>query len=144
MEGTINMSDVQEQGEFSLITEGEYKARITEISCGYSKNGDPMMKLKMTIETSGEFEELPIWDNILIPNLDSPAIKILGRTKHFLHCLGEPYEDDIEWNSDNWQDKLVIIKVEHEAPNDFHKYIKAVVGGYILDEETKDDKTIPF
>ena len=33
-----------------------------------------------------------LWDNIIFPKPGSPAERIIGRTKHFLHCLNEPCE----------------------------------------------------
>jgi hypothetical protein len=142
MKGTTNMSGVQEQGKFSLPPEGEYEVEIIEIRDGKSSNGDPMVSIKLII-TEGEYRDKAwVWDNILIPSPDSAAAKILGRTKHFLHCIGEEYEgDNLEWDSDRWY-KPCRIRIAHEKPNEFHKFPKATVAEYILDEdaaEVKDD-----
>ena len=136
MKGNVNMTGIQEQGKFTLLPEGTYEAEIIEVKDKTSSNGDPLVSIKLIV-TEGEFKSQAwVWDNILIPSLESPAAKILGRTKHFLHCIGEPFEgENVEYDSDNWLWKPCVIKVAHEAPNDFHKYPKAVVAEYVLDED---------
>jgi hypothetical protein len=136
MKGTTNMSGVREQGKFTLPPEGTYEVEIAEKKDGQSSNDDPMISIKLVI-CAGEYQdEAWIWDNILIPSLDSPAAKILGRTKHFLHCIGEPYEEEETlWDSDKWVWKRCKVRLVHEAPNAYHKFPKAIVAEYILNEE---------
>jgi len=136
MKGTTNMSGVREQGKFTLPPEGTYEVEIAEKKDGQSSNDDPMISIKLMI-CAGEYQdEAWIWDNILIPSLDSPAAKILGRTKHFLHCIGEPYEEEETlWDSDKWVWKRCKVRLVHEAPNAYHKFPKAIVAEYILNEE---------
>lgn len=139
MKGTTNMSGVQEQGSYVLPPEDIYNAEIAEVRDKESANGDPMVSIKLVI-TSGEYQDSWVWDNILIPHLESRAAKILGRTKHFLHCIGEPYEgEEIEWDSDRWLWKKCKIRIVHEAPNEYHKRIKATVAEYIIDEKQEEE-----
>jgi len=139
MKGRVNMKDVREQGTFELVGEGEHQAMIQEIRDQYSKeNKDPMTSIKLRI-LGGPSEGLWVWDNILIPNEGSPAMKIMGRTKHFLHCIGEPHEGEIEWNSERWINKTVKIKVTHEPANSYHRFVKAIVTQYILGDEAQAD-----
>ena len=154
MRGKTNMNDVNEQGTFKLLPEGEYLMQIAEVvdidkfnMPLTTKNGDPMVRLML--KPVGQ-NDVWVWEQIVISeNPDSPGFQIKGRSKHFLHCIGEPYEGEFEWNSDNWKGKRVKATIKHEPPNDFHKYPKAVVDSYILDEEETaknaiEDTEIPF
>lgn len=142
MKGKANMSGVTEQGLYEVLPEGTYTFDIQEATGKTSNNGDPLINIKLVV-AEGEFKGKFVWDNILIPSPDSPAAKILGRTKHFLHCIGQPFEGDIEWDSDDWGWQKVQARVTHEAPNQYHSYVKAVIAEYILSEElAKEDS--PF
>ncbi|MFA5340440.1 MAG: hypothetical protein WC332_01565 [Clostridia bacterium] len=137
---------VREQGEYVLLPEGEYDVVIEEVrdtdkdgNAQETKNGDPMITIKL-VPSSGVYQdEAWVWDNITISdNPNSPGFKILGRSKHFLHCIGEPYEDKFSWDSANWLYKKCRIKVEHEPPNQYHKKPKAIVSGYILTDDLQE------
>lgn len=133
MKGTTNMTKVREAGK--PIPMNEYCFQITDKTDKYSKNGDPMVNIVLTV-VKGEEVGAVVYDNILIPALDSPAAKILGRTKHFLHCIGEPYEgEEVVWDSDVWLGKTLKAMIGHEDPNEFHKNTRAVVQEYTLDEQ---------
>ena len=144
MKGSVNMSGVQEGGSFVLAPEGIYTIEIAEAKGKESSNGDPMVSIKLVI-SAGEYQDSWVWDNILIPHLNSQAVKILGRTKHFLHCIGEPYDgEEVEWDSDRWLWKKCKIRIIHEAPNQYHKNIKPVVAEYILDDDEESKSDEPF
>lgn len=137
MKGTTNMSQVKEQtgGTCPLPDKGIYNVEIVLVKDGISQNGDPMIAIKLNI-TSGVFQDSWVWDNILIPHLDSPAAKILSRTKRFLHCIGEPYDgEELGWDSDRWLYKQCKIRIDHEPANQYHKYTKGIVAEYILEDE---------
>jgi len=141
MKGTVNMAQVQEStgGSCPLPDRGIYPAEIVLVKDKESSNGDPMVSIKLNI-ASGPFQDSWVWDNILIPPLSSPSAKILGRTKHFLHCIGEPYEgEEVSWNSDNWLYKKCLIRIDHEPANQYHKYIRPIVVEYIIEEESTEE-----
>lgn len=107
MKGTLNFKGVEEQGMFVLLPEGEYVVRITETRDKTSKKGDGYVAVKFTV-MEGEWTGNPAWDNINFVE------SILGRTKHFLHVIGEPYEDDkVQYDSDNWKDRELRITIKH-------------------------------
>lgn len=145
MRGKVNMHGIQESNGFKPLAEGKYTMRIMEINEKYTGNGDPMLSIKLVIPEGFSDEGKYVWDNIVIPGPNSSAIKILGRTKHFLHCLGEPYENEegqeLEWDSDNWKDKRVMVQIKHEPPNEYHNYIKPIVANYVLDEKLVESQT---
>lgn len=153
MKRKTNMSDVP----FPLVPEGTHLMKIIEIvetdKYGMpltTEAGDPMARLKLVpVELA---IEAWVWDQIVISdNPQSSGYKIKGRSKHFLHCIGMPYEGEFEWDANDWIGKKVKAEIKHEAPNKFHNYVKAIVGNYILDEEAivatngkTDDDGIPF
>lgn len=126
-----NTTGISEQGVFEPIPSGTYTVKITNKSDKTTQNGDPMVNIELTIQGSGDYAGRKVWDNIVIPQEGSPAIKILGRTKHFLHCIGEPYEGDIEIDSDAWLDKVITIVVGMDT---YKGKKKNIVADYFLDE----------
>lgn len=127
----VNAKGVQEGG-FPLIPEGEYTAKIMEVVDGKSSSGDPMMSVKLYIPVQDNW----LWDNIVISdNPNSSGYKILGRSMRFLHCIGEPYKNDFEYNTDNWLNKQVVIRVFHDMYNGKKK---AKVAEYILQEPIEE------
>ena len=151
MKGTVSMAGVTEQmGNISpLPGKGIYEVDIVLVKERMTEKNDPMPSIKLQI-ISGKFKDCWVWDNILTPQPESEAAKILGRTKHFLHCLGEEFEgDEISWNTDNWIGKRIKIRIDHEDPNQYHKFTKAIIAEYILEEPGEfktlgDDDSIPF
>lgn len=130
--GRVNTAGIMESGTFNIVPEGRYYARIAEVVPGKSQAGDPMFSVKLLI-VAGESQDSWLWDNIVISdNPNSPGYKILGRSKHFLHCIGEPYEGEIDYDTENWIDKEVEIKVYHDS---YKGKPKAKVEEYILEEK---------
>ena len=133
MRGTTNMRNVRESG--SVLPLNEYNFQITDKKDKTSSNGDPMVNITLTV-IDGEYKGDVVYDNILIPAPDSPAARILGRTKHFLHCINEEYEgEEVIWDSDNWLGKTIKAMIAHEEPNQYHRNKRAVISEYMLDEE---------
>ncbi len=145
MRKKLDTTEVAEQGEFEICEIGEHYARIDEVRESVTQNQDDLASIKLTI-ISGVSQDSWLWDNIVISdNPNSPGYKVLGRTKHFLHCIDEPYEGKIEVDTDNWKNKKVKIKVEHEPPNQFHKKPKAIVAAYLMNlEDTPAKEDSPF
>jgi hypothetical protein len=133
---------VENGGGYALIPDGEYTARIVEVADGSTKGGDPMITITLEIHSVGPEGGRKVWDRIVIPKQGSPAFGIMGRTMHFLHCIGEPYEGTFTWNSDNWQGQVVKVEIGSREYNG-KEYNE--VRNYILEEKPpKDDKGIPF
>ena len=107
MRGNLNLNGVEEQGMFTILPEGEYVVRVGEVRDKYSSKGDGYVAVKFTV-MEGEHTGSPVWDNINFV----PAI--LGRTKHFLHTIDQPYEGVIEYDSENWIDRELRITIKHE------------------------------
>lgn len=143
MRGRINTTGFQEPGTFALLPVGTYEVRLEALKEKQTKSGDPMISI-MLVVTSGQSAGLSVWDNIVIPNENSPAIKIMGRTKHFLKCINEPFDGEVEYDTERWVGKHTRIKVDHEAPNDYHKDVRAVVSEYVFTEQKKKSDDIAW
>lgn len=137
MRGRTNTTGVKESdGSFVLLPQGKYAFEITEVGESVTTNGDPMAKLVLVVK-EGEHKGNKVWDNIVIPNEGSKAWKIMGRTKHFLHCIGEEYEGEFDYDTSRWVLKTVVADVKHETQTQ-GKYAgkdKAVIANYLLDDE---------
>ena len=130
-----NMKDVQEGSANTIVSVGTHEFIITLVKNKVTKNGDPMASIKLECNFGDTDQGNSCWDNIVIPKEDSPAIKIMGRTKHFLHCIGEPYDtDNLDIDDARWINKIVTAEVIHEGPNEHHKGTVAVISKYILVE----------
>jgi len=88
-----NYDEYYEQEDFKLLSDGNYMFEIAEVKDGYSGNNDPMPNIALRCIEEGEHEGIYVWDNILIPEANSPAYKIIGRSKRFLHAIDEPYKE---------------------------------------------------
>jgi hypothetical protein len=106
-----NYDDFDEQEGYKLLPDGTYMFEISEKEDSESKNGDPMIKIVLRCIEEGDYEGSLVWDNILIPDVDSPSSKIIGRTKRFLHAIGEPFQGDFDVDTDNWINKIVEAKI---------------------------------
>ena len=140
-----DMNGVDEGGSFELLPEGTYICNIDEeIGEKITKNGDPMALITLIVAT-GEHAGRKVWDNIIFPEPDSPAIKIKGRTKHFLHCLGLEYDGELSGDTDFWAGKAITVRVVHKKGDD--GVVRAKIAEHILDEgnqEVADAERVPF
>ena len=145
MRKIIDTTEIKESGNFELVEEGIHYARIDEIQESITENGDDMITVKLVI-VSGVSQDLWCWDNIVISdNPNSPGYKILGRSKHFLHCINEPYEGKIEVDTDEWIGKKIQIEVYQDEfiNKKGRKSKKAKVKNYLISEELQEEDT-PF
>lgn len=115
MNYTLDTTGVEENGGgFVLIPEDTYEVIIAEKSDKTTQNGDPMVSVKFDI-TVGIYKGKWLYDNIVIPLPGSRAMGIMGRTKHFLHVIGQPYEGKFSTDSDKWLFARLRVKVKHEV-----------------------------
>jgi hypothetical protein len=148
MEYSVDTLDSKENesGGFPLIPEGIYEVQIIDkADMVTTKNNDPMVNIKMEI-FNGEQKGNWLWDNIVIPNVGSPAYGIMGRTMHFLHVIGEPYQGKFKTESERWLFRSLKVKVKHEL-QEKGKYkgkLLAKIQEYLFIKEEDNDPTIPF
>lgn len=125
-------------GNYDPLEAGEYKMRIIEVEEMQTKNGDPMAKIKLFEPLEGKL----VWDYIVFPLPGSSAYKILGRSLHFLHCIGEPYEsDDLIVDPQNWREKSVDVEIDVSTykDKDGNERKKNVVKQYKLESWDEED-----
>lgn len=116
MKGRIDMTKVRE-GDFDPLPPAIYLVEITECAETETKtNKDPMIVITMEI-VSGLQKNRKIWDNIIFPQEDSPAMGILFRTKGFLRAINEPCEGLIEYDTSRWIGKKVQVKTSQRTYN---------------------------
>lgn len=137
-----NYDNTPEQEDYQLLPDGQYMFEISEVQDKtpngedkVSSNGDPMPNICLRCIEEGEYENSKVWDNILIPDEDSPAYKIIGRTKRFLHAIGEPYQGNFDVDTDDWINKTVEAKIGR-GKGDYSN--KNIVLRYILSEKQQD------
>lgn len=126
----------ENEGGYRILPDGTYMFEIQQTEDKISSNNDNMVKITFECIDDDYYGTL-VWDNILFPKPGSKSEKIIGRTKHFLHCIGEPFQGDFQVDTDNWQNKTVEIQVcegEYEDKNGKKKQKNDVVK-YILNKE---------
>jgi len=131
-----NYDSIPEQEDMPLMPDGNYMFEISEVSDGYSNNGDPMPNICLRCIEDGEYEGRKVWDNIVIPEPDSAAHKIIGRTKRFLHAIGEPYQGDFQTDTENWQNKTVEVRV---GTDEYKGRKKNIVSRYLISEKQQNN-----
>jgi len=138
-----NYDGVPEQEDIALMPNGDYMFEITEVSDGYSNSGDPMPNICLRCIEDGECEGKKVWDNILIPEPDSAAHKIIGRTKRFLHAIREPYQGDFDVDTENWLNKTVEVKI---GTDEYKGRKKNIALRYLISDkqQEKHDKSMDF
>ena len=132
-------------GDFPLIPDGTYVFQITGVVEQTSSNKDPMINTTFQGTEAG-MEKLKLWDRIVFPRPNSKARSILGRSIHFLHCIGEPYDSPITWDERNWAWRKVKIQV---GTRTYNSKPQNYVAKYILDEElnptlNEESPRLPF
>ena len=135
----------QNSGDFPLIPDGTYVFQITGVVEQTSSNKDPMINTTFQGTEAG-MEKLKLWDRIVFPRPNSKARSILGRSIHFLHCIGEPYDSPITWDERNWAWRKVKIQV---GTRTYNSKPQNYVAKYILDEElnptlNEESPRLPF
>lgn len=89
----------------------DYKEKDKEGNWLETKNGDPKLYLICEVVGSKEDDGKGILHTLVFYKPDSPSIKGIGMTRHFLKCIGEPWEGDLEPNPDNWVGKRFCAEV---------------------------------
>lgn len=153
MQYALDTADAEENtGKFVLVPEGTYAVQIIEKSDKMTSNGDPMVNIKLAI-LDGEFKDKFLFDNIVIPMPGGMAFKIMGRTMHFLHVIGQPHKGKFSTDSDKWLWQKLKVKVKHKL-QEKGKYagdLQATVASHDFFETPKeengkifDDTDVPF
>lgn len=139
-------TDVEESGSFEVVPAGSHAVFIKQVTDKITKANDPMISVWYEI-ASGDLEGRLLFDNIVIPKAGSPAFKIMGRTKHFLHVIGQPYEGKFKVIPENWVHEKLIVKVEHEIQKEGKnkgKPVAVVAYHDFFGKDSGPDPDVPF
>lgn len=140
----VNMTNVQESkgGGGPKCPPGLYLFQVVDYKTKTTKNKDPMILAEFHVVRDINGSEVccgaRVYDNITIPNVGSPAFSIMGLTKHFLHCIGEPYEGEINIDPDAWIGRQFWAKIFHEPytkPGALEPTMFPKVQEYLLEED---------
>jgi len=107
---TQDYTDVEESGNFEPMPAGLYSLRITETEEGKSKNGHNLVKVGLVVN-EGEHEGKKITHYITFLPPDNAGA---GISKHWLHCIGEKYDGEVDVTPENWKGTIVncYVKIE--------------------------------
>ena len=89
------------QGFFTFeIT--DYKEKDRNGRWYETKNGDPKILAICEIVDSNGHDGKTAIHNVIFYSPDSPGVKGIGMTRHFLKCIEEPSEGDLDANPGSW------------------------------------------
>lgn len=130
----LSKSEFDEGGTFTPLPEGEYVFQVTDFkevdrdgNDLVTKKGDPQVNLTLEVVTPEKFAGRKVWHNVIFYKPDSPSIKGIGMTRHFLHCANIVYQGDLDTDPNEFVGKRIRSTVVH---ND--KYVN--LDRVILDE----------
>jgi len=129
----------EQEGGIRLLPEDDYMFEIIEVKDTYTKdNNDYMANVTFRVIQEGSYYNAIVYDNIMFPEPNSPANKIIGRSKRFLHCIDEPYQGDFDVDTDKWIGKTVLA---HTGIDEWQGKKKTIISRYLLNESLKDNNS---
>lgn len=107
-----------------------------------SGKGDPMVSVLCEIN-EGEFLGSTLWHNVTFMGKDETGKpkKGAGMAVHFLKVIGQPWEDDFEYDSDNWPGKVFRANLKVTT---FNGNVRNEIGYLVDPEKPESDDTVPF
>lgn len=79
-----------------------YKEKDKEGNWLETAKGDPKIYVICEVVGSANDDGKEMLNTVIFYRPDSPSIKGIGMTRHFLKCIGEPYEGDLEPEPSRW------------------------------------------
>lgn len=135
----FDSTGVKDDSSFSLLPDGWYPFRIAEAEAMKSKSGFPMILAKCKCIDPRHPDVGMIWHYVVfLPK----GQKGDGMNVHFRKCIGVPFEGNIRVDSEEWQGKTFMGKVETEEYNGKSKNKIALVSP--IKAEAKVEDEIPF
>ncbi len=122
----------------------DFKEKGKEGNWLETKNGDPKIYVICEVVNHKEHDGKNCLHTLTFYKPDSPSIKGIGITRHFLSCIGEPFEGDIVPEPDNWIGKQFQAEVVQNGDYLNLADINEVVGGLPKDESKPVDDTIAW
>jgi hypothetical protein len=146
----INYEGVEESGIMKPMPDGDYVFKIGKCEAKTSENGNATVKVELIVN-EGQYEGRRINHYVTFPSSEKDLKDWGGISMHWLHCIGEPYQGNIEVNTDNWKG-LVTCFVSSKKADDGNtyneiKYVKLPdIKTTIINEKNKQDNPddVPF
>lgn len=128
-----NYSGVQETGGFSPIPGGVYSLEVVKIEERETRNGDPMAGVRLKVINRCPYLGRFVFHNVVFHAADAPGA---GFTKHWLRVMGAKFEGNVAYDTDSWDGKVIIARVDIETYEGKRKNV-------ISDSWAKGDEGIP-
>lgn len=107
-----DMDKYDEDIGFVVLPKGEYYAEIYTAKDQRSNAGNDMVQVSYKILIPEEYKNARVFEYLTFTE------KSMGRVKHFLHMINEPFKGNIQIDSGNWIGKCIklVVSVEnHET-----------------------------
>lgn len=91
----------------------DYKEKDKEGNYYETANGDPKI-LAICEIVDGDHAGKSALQNVIFYKPDSKGVKGIGMTRHFLKCIEQPWEDDLDATPDDWIGKRFKAEVIHK------------------------------
>jgi hypothetical protein len=116
----LSKSEFDEGNTFEKLPEGQYVFQITDFKEVdrdgnelVTKKGDPQVNLTLEVVLPADKAGRKVWHNVIFYKPDSPSIKGIGMTRHFLHCANLPYQGDLDTDPNEFVGKRIRATVVH-------------------------------
>lgn len=119
----LKKSEHDDGATFEKLPEGiEYLFQITDYKETnkdggdlVTKNGDPMVNVTLEVVEPEQYAGKKVWHNVCFFQPNSPSIKGIGMTRHFLHCIGKTWEGDLSADPSSWVPRRLKATVIHNG-----------------------------
>lgn len=119
---TLNKSEHDEPKKFELLPKGSYVFQIIDYketdkdgNVLVSKAGDPKISLMLEVVAPDEHVGRKVFHNLVFYRPESPSIKGIGMTRHFLKCAGLPYQGDLDCDPQEFLGKRIRATIIHNG-----------------------------
>jgi hypothetical protein len=128
-------------GEYSLIVRQVFD-KDKEGNQKETKNGDPMVSVRLEIDDAGEWLGTTVWHNVIFMKKDTNGKhkKGAGLAIQFLKALNQPHKNDFKIDTDQWEDRTFRAKLK--VGKDMNGNPRSEIQ-YIIDEK-EPEAEVPF
>ena len=139
---THDYTGVQESGGFTPVPVGEYWLKVMDTKEGHTGKGDRMVDVTLEVTNDIQYNGKKVWHKVsFLPakQKDGTPTPGAGISKHWLHCLGEPFEAHAAVNHLAWRGKRLKVKLGLDTyiGRDDKEKNKNVIDEIFLPEEAK-------
>lgn len=128
--GYIDLTDVQEATEYTLIPSGKYHVVVTKMEAKMSKNNNPVFNLTLRV-VGGEFDGATFHDIVVFTEGAKPRVKNV--MKHLCDVNvdgGQVHLPSVEWVGKQAIADVVVEENTNEANGQTYTSNKVKWGGY--------------